>query len=543
MRMKRWIQPDELKTDENVPFSGGKGNDVWNMLNGCLTGNLDAVRKLLEREPSLANCQWAYFSPLHFAVREQHQDIVSLLLQYGADASANSGLSWQDFPLQKAKDRGYSDVAATLENHLQRTLNSNALGKSMAALMKQRNESEMIRWLEENPEAIHCSDERGNNALHWAVMTRQLKLIDYLIDNGADIEATRADGCKAIQLAMEGDYFYRSRRDLPAAAMQNQWLLVGYLLAKGADYHICTAAAVGDTESISAILEKDATQANAQDSSGRSVLYYAAKYGYAQAVKTLLEHGADPNQPQRDAPQGAALHAAAQGNHLTCAKLLLEYGANANADVESSGNPVSIAMHKGYNEMKELLYAHGGSAGLTAACWLGRTDLVGEILAVSPSAVNEGDYGPLTLAAGFGHMSIVRLLLKYNADLNRPWYANNYMGYAFRTGREMVKLLLDHGADPNLPNWLGITYMHMLACQGDTDLAKLLLEYGANINAVDDEYGTTPLGWAAKYGQSEMVTFLIEHGAERDHADVPDWATPIAWARRRGHLTIVEQLV
>ncbi|MDF2721048.1 MAG: ankyrin repeat protein [Paenibacillus sp.] len=541
--MESWVQPEELKTDKIVKFSGGRGQDVWDMLTGCAAGRTDIVRKLLEREPSLANCQWAYFSPLHFAVANGHAELVSLLLQHGADATAKSGLSWQDNPLQKAQDRGNIEIAEMLDRHLRRTLNSNPLGQTMASVMKSRNVNDSIAWLKANPDAIRISDERGNTALHWAVLTRQLKLIDYLTGQGADLEAMRADGSKPIHLAMEGDYFYRAHRDLPAAALQNQWLLVGYLLAKGAAYDHWIAAAAGDTEYVRAALDSGAASANALDSSGRSALFYAAKYGYEHTLKTLLEHGADPNQAERDAPQGAALHAAAQRNHIGCARLLLEHGANPNADVESSGNPVSIALNKGFKEMQELLYAYGGRASLTAACWLGRTDLVGEILAANPSAVHEdGDYGPLTLAAGFGHTGIVRLLLTYKPDLNRPWYANNAMGYAFGSGRDMTQLLLDRGADPNLANWLGVTYLHQLAGTGNIELAKLLIEYGADLEAVDDEHGTTPLGWAAKNGQGEMVSFLLEQGAKRKPDPVADWAQPVVWAQRRGHQSIMEQL-
>lgn len=106
----------------------------------------------------------------------------------------------------------------------------------------------------------------------------------------------------------------------------------------------------------------------------------------------------------------------------------------------------------------------------------------------------------------------------------------------------MVKLLLDHGANPNLTNWLGGSYLHLLALQGNMELAKLMINYGADINAIDDEYCTTPFGWAAKYGQTEMVAFLLEQGAKRVLKGIPEWATPMAWAKRKGHSAIVEML-
>ena len=524
-------------------ISGGNELNVRNIIDACKSGNFSTVRDFLDKDPSLSNCNWGYFTPLHFAVREGHTDIVGILLQYGADATAKFGLSWQDTPLQKAIDRGQHDMISILQSHLQSTLHSNSLGESMAALIKERNEDEIKRWIDENPDAINSSDERGNSPLHWAVMTRQIKLIDFFIQRGVDLEAERADGCKAVHLAMEGDYFYRSNRNLPAESIQNEWFLLGYLISKGAHYDMYVASAVGDTEFIRDILIHDTTLANVKDSSGRSALYYAAKQGHVQTLKILLEHGADPNQAETNASQGAALHAASSGNHLSCVKLLLAYGADVNAEVEASGTPVYIAMSKGFKEMQELLYSYGGTATLTAACTLGKIDLVGEILAVYPSAVNNGDYGPLAQAAGSGHTDIVRLLLKYEVDLNHPWYASNYMDYACRyAGKEMVELLLDHGADPNLTNWLGVSYLHLLASKGNTELAKVMIDYGANVNAIDEEYCTTPLGWAAKYGQEEMISFLLKRGAQKDPVDVTEWSTPMNWARRRGHQAIVEKL-
>jgi ankyrin repeat protein len=81
---------------------------------------------------------------------------------------------------------------------------------------------------------------------------------------------------------------------------------------------------------------------------------------------------------------------------------------------------------------------------LDSACCLGRIDLVGEIIKANPTLINEGgDYGPLCQAAGNGHTDIVRMLMREGVDLNAPWYANNFMGYALDAGLPMVRLLLE----------------------------------------------------------------------------------------------------
>lgn len=536
--MKVMTQPDILKTDDYLPACGGKGNDVWRLMTACMNGETQIVQELLKENPTLVNCSWAYFTPLHFAVREGHTEIVECLLSYRADATAITGVSWQDSPLQKAKHRGYSSLVEILERHLQQELYSNSVGESMAGLMKERNEDALIKWIEETPDAIHSSDGRGNTALHWAVLSRQRRIIDFLVEKGADLNATRADGSKPIHLAMEGDYFYRSE-----VTAQSKWFLVGYLISKGAAYDIFIASAVGDGDYVRELLSNDSKQVNTLDSSGRSALFYASKNGNESIVQVLLQYGVDPNLPEKDAPGGAALHGAVSGNHPSIVKMLLDHSADPNAEVEASGNALYIAMRNGHQELVNLLYSAGGSLSLTAACALGRMDLVGEILAVSPSEANAGDFGPLTQAISSGFGDIVRLLLNVGVELNNPWYTSNYMTYAMRfSDEEMVKTLLDKGADPNLSNWLGVSYLHIAAMLGKVDMAKLLLEYGVDLEATDDEYCTTPLGWAAKYGKEEMVLVLLKNGAKASSKRVQDWAQPIEWAERKGYEAIMEKL-
>jgi ankyrin repeat protein len=105
-----------------------------------------------------------------------------------------------------------------------------------------------------------------------------------------------------------------------------------------------------------------------------------------------------------------------------------------------------------------------------------------------------------------------------------------------------LRKLLDHGFDPNRPNWIGRTFLHRAAERGDTGLASALLEYGADINAVELEHGGTPLAAAAREGQVEMVRFLIERGADPAAPTESPWATPLAWAEKKGHREIADIL-
>jgi ankyrin repeat protein len=80
-----------------------------------------------------------------------------------------------------------------------------------------------------------------------------------------------------------------------------------------------------------------------------------------------------------------------------------------------------------------------------------------------------------------------------------------------------------------------------MAFTGDLQKARLLLDHGADIDAVDEEYRSTPLGYAARWGQREMAAFLLERGANVNKSGAP-WATPLAWAQKKGYTDIEASL-
>jgi ankyrin repeat protein len=528
------IVPEALRIEQ--------GDDAWNTFAYSISGESEALKQLLSKNPGLANCSWGYYSPLHFAVKYGHSDAVRLLLDYGADATEKT-LGWQDTPLTKAQDREHEEIARMLEDHLARNYQTSPAGSGIAELIKAGRIDNALSELDNRPELVHSGDERGNTPLHWSVLTRQIGLIDELLRRGADFHVGRADGATPHQLAIEGDYWFRANRDLSPQALRNQWFLQGYVIARSGVYDVWTAAAVGDTDHLAALLRDDPSLANKKNSVDKRPISYAARQGHTAAVKLLLAQGADPNLDERGAARGSALWGAVTGGHAECAKILLAHGADPNGSVEAGASPLGQAMKLSHHELASLLYTYGASMTLDLACWIGRIDLAAEIIKGAPTSVNTGgDYGPLCMAAGYGHMDIVKLLIRNGADLNALWYANNYIGYAVDTGMEMVTYLLDSGADPNNANWLGVTYLHKASMLGNVPLARLLLEYGADLQAVEAEYESTPIGWAAKYGQTEMVRFLLEQGADPGLPADKAWAHPIAWAYRKGHKEIVSML-
>jgi ankyrin repeat protein len=101
--------------------------------------------------------------------------------------------------------------------------------------------------------------------------------------------------------------------------------------------------------------------------------------------------------------------------------------------------------------------------------------------------------------------------------------------------------LLEHGMDPDHMNWHRFTLLHHMAAEGELAKAKLLLAHGASIDAIDDEYRSTPLGVAARRGQHSLVKLLLDSGADPVAAGAP-WAVPLAWAERKGHTRVAGML-
>ena len=107
---------------------------------------------------------------------------------------------------------------------------------------------------------------------------------------------------------------------------------------------------------------------------------------------------------------------------------------------------------------------------------------------------------------------------------------------------ELLAKLLDHGLDPNRPNWIGRTFLHVAAEKGSIEVAEALLEAGADFEVLELEHGGTPLATAAREGQVEMVGFLLKKGADPATPPESPWATANAWAKRKQDENILSLL-
>jgi ankyrin repeat protein len=188
---------------------------------------------------------------------------------------------------------------------------------------------------------------------------------------------------------------------------------------------------------------------------GDTLLCHVARRGRFSAAKLLLEKGANPD---------------ATGFELLDENVVMRILSDHKIDIHSS-TPLCEAVRKGHYEITELLLQHGADPNKENDC-----------------------FSPLGLAAHF------------------------YCKKDEKIGLKLMKLLLDNGADPNrygfcLPSLIAHP-LHIVSSSGNDPKAILmLLNAGANIKEKDIN-GNTPLHDAAKPGNYDIMKILIEQGAD-----------------------------
>lgn len=138
----------------------------------------------------------------------------------------------------------------------------------------------------------------------------------------------------------------------------------------------------------------------------------------------------------------------------------------------------------------------------------------------------------LMVAAREGKPSVVKTLLAARPKLQarNPLGESALMLATILGHTEVAKLLLDAGAPANQDGWTPLIYA---AARNRTDIGRLLIAKGANVNAAADN-GTTALMMAAREGQLQMLLLLLEHGADAKYVS-PHGHSALSLAKDRHH--------
>ena len=149
---------------------------------------------------------------------------------------------------------------------------------------------------------------------------------------------------------------------------------------------------------------------------------------------------------------------------------------------------------------------------------------------------------PLSRASCWGHKDVVKLLLDRGAELNK---ADKYgcIPLHLAAAHDVVQLLLDRGADPNKANNDGWTPLHLAVYKGRKEAVELLLEGGAEPNRTNID-GWTPLHVASyRGGPQDVVQLLLGRGADANKAANDNaGSTPLSLALSEGHTDIANML-
>ena len=131
--------------------------------------------------------------------------------------------------------------------------------------------------------------------------------------------------------------------------------------------------------------------------------------------------------------------------------------------------------------------------------------------------------GVMSMPANRGNRDMLELLLRYGARVpdvtkwGREYYFKHY---------DVAAFLLDNGMNPNHMNCHRTTLLHGMAQLGDVRKALLLIDHGADIDAVDEEFRSTPLGFAARWDTGRSCGCSTEQRGRRSGG-------PSEWARKK----------
>ena len=219
---------------------------------------------------------------------------------------------------------------------------------------------------------------------------------------------------------------------------------------------LMNASKDGNLAAVKAVMERGA-QVDELSNKGKRALMFAASEGHLAVAQWLIEQGADVN--VADNYGTTALIVAATAGHHEVVKLLLDHGANVQVRDDSGGAPLVNSVYFGHTEtVKYLLEAHRKKDAKP----LDKRD--GEEL--------------LLLASGLGHADIVRLMVTWGIDVNGRGLKQRtpLMAAAAFDRVEVAKVLLELGADPQARDEDGNTAQRVADDKGSDNVAALLMQ-------------------------------------------------------------------
>lgn len=395
-----------------------------------------------------------------------------------------------------------------------------------------------VRALLERGARVGTPEPDGTTALHWAAHREQMEIAGLLLAAGAAVDAANRYGVTPLALAsVNGD-----------AAM------IARLLAAGADPNLpnpegetplMTAARTGNAEALDVLLAAGAEVDAVEAWRGQTALHWAAAQNQAAAVEALLAVGADPN--ARSARGFTPLLFAAREGHVDVLEAIVRAGADVDDTLPASGmSALVLAVYNAQYDFAQALLDLGADPDAAGNGWTALHQ------AVWTRRPNLGRNPPFPVPLGeLDAFDLVRALAAAGADLDarqtkEPRDGNRnlldrigstpFLQAAKVADVEMMRLLVELGADPSLTTAKGVTPLMAAAGVGiwkigenpgtnEEALAavRLAWELGNDVNAADAD-GDTALHGAVHRGSGAIVRFLVEKGADVDAVNGKGWS-------------------
>ena len=473
----------------------------------CRDGRLDLVQTILTGHCNINATDHQEYTPLHYAVESKNFELVRTLVTHGADADKG----YRDTPIDLAAKSNWVEAIAYLIQH-----------------------------------GTNCN-QTVSKAFHTGIIYSSLEAVQYLLRNNLDQLNFHGVISRALHDTVMVESLFNAGASLNEAACG--WTALGL------------AAVDGYTDAARKLVELGADLDIL--SQGLTPLGHAATHGRSDIVQVLLVAGAQINLmgTSKSTPWQLALsngHYEVADNiaRHTCAVSSQEMtntvtdsvGAYRMHDTKECSERIedlSGAIEKGDLRLVERLIEEGCSLNAWGSSLrsplqsaiTGSKSVIATKLVEAGAELNLGEYTPFLNAVRYGNVTFLDLMIRYGADVN------------FRDHRRSSPLLtsLDLYWSQRL-NTQGTRKV----CHENSDVVRLLLSAGANVNAVDD-LGRTSLGKAAAIGNIGAVIALVEAGAEINKlsSQNPDmyllrddliYRTPLSWAALGGHKDVVKFL-